>query len=140
MGLKDFYANKVTPWLRCIPGGSRLNAALVAFCADLRATNAPYGVSAGSRFYTDCELKTFLMVWIKGLLNLLNVLCIGNLICRTRVTLYIQNIFLRNKSRMNSEICKKILRKLAKSIGLVRMRSAWSLCIIIMVCGLLRNI
>lgn len=57
MGLRSLYVDKITPLLKRIPGGSRLNAALVAFSADLRLYSAPYGTSASNRFYTDQEIE-----------------------------------------------------------------------------------
>ena len=57
MGLRSFYVNKITPLLKRIPGGSRLNAAAVAFCADLKNSTAPYGLSQKNRFYTDDEIE-----------------------------------------------------------------------------------
>lgn len=58
MGLRSLYVDRITPLLKRIPGGSRLNAALVAFGADLRLYSAPYGTAACSRFYTDQEIET----------------------------------------------------------------------------------
>ena len=57
MGLRTFYTDIITPLLVKIPLGSRLNAALVAFCADLRVSTAPYGQSPCNKFYTDAEIE-----------------------------------------------------------------------------------
>ena len=55
MGIHAFYAKKISPLVRSLPGGSRLDMALIAFHADLQFAASAYSDS-GSRIFSDAEL------------------------------------------------------------------------------------
>ena len=56
MGIRAFYAEKISPLLRSLPWGSRLDMALIAFHADLQFAASEYSDSGG-RIFADAELE-----------------------------------------------------------------------------------
>ena len=61
MNLRSFYAQKVTPVLRRIPCGERLNKAMVAFFADLQEPSAfwqPYQTAVNNTVFSLREVDT----------------------------------------------------------------------------------
>ena len=55
MGVKSFYAQKLSPLIRALPGGERVDMALVAFNANLQFISSLYA-NSGSRIFTDEQI------------------------------------------------------------------------------------
>lgn len=57
MSIESFYAKVLSPFLRTLPLGTRLDMALIAFYADLQFTDSVYSDSSGNRIFSDSEIE-----------------------------------------------------------------------------------
>ena len=57
MGLGSFYAEVISPFLRSLPLGTRIDMALIAFHADLQFTDSIYSDSGNNRIFSDDEIE-----------------------------------------------------------------------------------
>ena len=57
MGLESFYAKVLSPFLRTLPLGTRIDMALIAFHADLQFTDSVYSDSGTSKIFSDAEIE-----------------------------------------------------------------------------------
>ena len=57
MGFGSFYAKVISPFLRTLPLGTRIDMALIAFHADLKFTDSVYSDSGNNRIFSDDEIE-----------------------------------------------------------------------------------
>ena len=57
MNLRSFYAEKLSPLLKRLPYGERLNMALIALTTDLQITQALYPYFPGYKYFSEEEIR-----------------------------------------------------------------------------------